>query len=130
MGNYKKIHLSKSKKRIVFVIMRYCEYQIEEGKQIAYTLLNGKTRGLANEKDENYMLLAVCQLREVKKMPIWCKNDVDQLKKCKPNITNGVSGYTHCESSGKYYSFGNRANFRVKNGQSLTQYVCKTSKMK
>ena len=61
-------------------------------------------------------------------MPIWYKNDVDVFKKCKPNIANGVSGYAHCESSGKYYSFGNRANFRVKNGQSLTQYVCKTSK--
>ena len=67
LGNYKKICISKTKKRIVFVIMRYCEYQLEEGKTIAYTLLNGKTRLLANDNDENYILLAVCQLREIKK---------------------------------------------------------------
>ena len=56
----------------------------------------------------------------------WGKKDSIFLKRCKQNIISCHS--THYGSTGKYYSFGNRANFGLINNSSITQYVPKKYK--
>ena len=43
----------------------------------------------------------------------------------KPNILTGHT--THFESTGKYYSYGNKGAFGIKNNSSVGQYVHKKS---
>ena len=58
---------------------------------------------------------------------IWGKEEATFLKSCKPNLIKGNS--QHFGSTGKYYSFGNIANYRLIGKSSVTQYVHKRFKL-
>ena len=57
---------------------------------------------------------------------VWGIDEANFLKKCKQNIIKGNS--SHFGSTGKYYSFGNRANYALIDNSSVTQYVSKKFK--
>ena len=53
----------------------------------------------------------------------WGRKEFDILNMCKTSVINGHS--SHHGSLGKYYSFGNRANYGMIENSSITQYVSK-----
>ena len=57
---------------------------------------------------------------------MWGAKEGKILKGCKPNIIQGSA--SHFGSSGKYYSFGARANYGRIEKSTLTQYVTKKFK--
>ena len=57
---------------------------------------------------------------------VWGKKETNMLKSCKPNIIQGSA--SHYGSSGKYYSFGARANYGKIDQSTLTRYVAKKFK--
>ena len=53
----------------------------------------------------------------------WGKKESLLLKMCKHSVMNVTNSYHG--SIGKYYSFGNRANYRIMEQSSVTQYIHK-----
>ena len=53
----------------------------------------------------------------------WGKKESLLLKMCKRDVMNVTN--SHHGSTGKYYSFGNRAKYRIMEQSSVTQYIHK-----
>ena len=52
---------------------------------------------------------------------------IKKIKRCKPNILGGKKK-KHNGSTGHYYSFGNRGDYKTVDGCSVTTYVSKGNK--
>ena len=86
-------------------------------------------RGLNNKSEmSGVVLLAVCYLNKNRKKHghFWDTKHFDIMKSCKDNIIKG--DVKHHQSSGSYYSWGNRGNYRTVDDSSVTQYTFKKGK--
>ena len=74
------------------------------------------------------VVLSICYIKNyhVCEGRAWGLQGYENLKVCKNNIMKGNA--THHGSSGKYYSFGNKANYAIVQKSSVAQYVCKPFK--
>ena len=54
---------------------------------------------------------------------IWNRSHITALKKCKPNICK--SKHAHFGSNGYYASFGNKADYKIVDHSSVSQYTSK-----
>ena len=84
--------------------------------------------GNMNEKASGYIVLCLCQIRKQTEISqyTWGKREANLLHSSKRNIITGHS--THYGSKGKYYSFGNRANYATVDNSTITQYTTKKYK--
>ena len=85
-----------------------------------------KDRGL-NDKSKlsGIVLLAVIHLNKYRKRygQCWERKHFDIVSSCKDNII--IPSNSHYQSSGYYFSWGNRANYKTEDKSSITQYTFK-----
>ena len=88
-------------------------------------LLDDNINDVTAYKPSGIVVLCLMKLEreQIHSQYLWGLNDAVNIKKCKTNIITGHS--THFGSTGKYYSFGNRANYGMIDKSSITQYVLK-----
>ena len=86
------------------------------------TVISG---GNKEEEGSGYVILCLCKIRKQTNVSeyIWGDNEEKLLSSAKRNIITGHS--SHYGSKGKYYSFGNRANYAIIDNSSITQYTSK-----
>ena len=85
-----------------------------------FVVING---GNVDDEASGYIVLCLCQIRKQTNISeyIWGNYKVKLLHSAKRNIITGHS--THYGSKGKYYSFGNRANYAMVDNSTITQYT-------
>ena len=91
-------------------------------------LLEDNMNDVTAYKPSGIVVLCLMKLEreQIHSQYLWGPNDAINVKKCKTNIITGHS--THFGSTGKYYSFGNRANYGMIDKSSITQFVHKKYK--
>ena len=88
-------------------------------------LLDDNINDVTAYKPSGIVVLCLIKLERelIRSQYLWGPNDALNINKCKTNIITGHS--THFGSTGKYYSFGNRANYGMIDKSSITQFVLK-----
>ena len=81
------------------------------------------TNGLHCEaKGSGKLVLPLARLQKKKKNSlVWTKHHFNKVKKCKRSVI--TKNNKHHESTGRYFSFGNKAAHRITNNSSVSQYA-------
>ena len=122
------IKLSNVKYNYVLILCnkKNCLYMFPQLSIISMSALY--SNGKKEIADSGYLVLFAGSTKATRKGNFemnWGKNDFRYLKICKKNIIK--KNNNHHESTGHYFSFGNRANFLVENDSSVCTYKSRTS---
>ena len=125
------INLSKMRSRCIYITVSKAECEIAYKGTIVFDVSDPKfegNMGYAEYDPSGIVILSICYINNHNDPEgrTWGREDYDKLKRCKENIINENS--THHGSSGKYYSFGNKANYAIIEKSSVSQYVSKPYK--
>ena len=127
---WNRIDLRRTKQSIVYVTTSYDELE-SEVMSGSVLVVDGCARCAWNDQDDdkyhpsNVLLLAMIMLGTNKRSATlqWGEKQHTILRRTKNNINTKVNN--HHKSVGQYYSFGNRANYGMVSGSSITQYITK-----
>ena len=81
--------------------------------------------GMTNENNSGRLMImmAVLKVKQSNTALLWSNKHYDAVRRCKKNVMTKKN--SHHGSNGEYFSFGNKAEYKLVNNSSIGQYVMK-----
>ena len=128
-GNKKSrsFNMEKSKKNMLFITANKEEcLSLFPNTYIHGTVLTKQDLDNPSMTMSGVVILMMAVLRDTKNETYWNDDIHEMALRCKPN---SLSSYSHHDTTGFVYSFGNRPNYGNNEGSSVSIYVNKKSKV-